>query len=302
MAEQRHPVNSPASDETAEIKSEIERTRVEMSDTLGELQDRLRPDHLLQQARDGVTNAATGKVKTMMHSAGETASMVASRTRDAGSYVADYATTHPVRVAVAVGALTWWMLRGRDRSMGWDGTMDTRWDDDEAMSGEMRGSGIRERVGEYASSARETVGEYASSAREAVGGYAETARSSAQRAATRVRGAARNAGSGVDQFARENPFAAGAVALAIGAAIGLSAPRTEWEDSTMGETRDRAWEKATAAATNLKDTVVQKASVAAENLVGESIANAAKGTPAKGTTGTTTGSTTSSTTDPMGRA
>lgn len=267
MAEQRHPVNPPASDETAEIKSEIERTRVEMSETLGELQDRLRPDHLLQQARDGVATAATGKVKTMMHSAGETASRMASRTRDAGHYLADYAAAHPVRIAVTVGALTWWMLRGRNHPTSWDGAVDTQWDDEEAITGDFEsGRPLRDRVGEYASSARD-----------AVGSYAESARSSAQRAAVRAGGAARNAGGSVDQFTRDNPFVAGAIALAIGAAIGLAAPRTDWEDRAMGETRDRAWDKAATVANNLKDSVVDKASLAAENLIGESIATAAKG-------------------------
>ncbi len=299
MAEQRNPLERPTADETAEIKGEIARTRVEMSETLGELQDRLRPDHLLQQARDGVTNAATGKVKTMMHSAGETASMVAGRTRDAGNYIADYATTHPLHVAVAVGTLTWWMLRGRDRSTTWAGAVDTRWDDDEAIAG-AESRGLRDRVGEYASSARETVGEYATSARETVGGYAASARTGARRASASVRGAARSASSSVDQFAHSNPMAAGGIALAIGAAIGLAAPRTQWENTTMGETRDRAWEKASTAATNLKDTVVEKASVAAENLVGESIMNAAKGK----TTTTASSPTASPVTprDPLGRA
>ena len=42
MAQERNPVNTTS--ETDEIKSEIERTRSEMSETLGEIQDRLRPD------------------------------------------------------------------------------------------------------------------------------------------------------------------------------------------------------------------------------------------------------------------
>ena len=56
-------MNVPGTSETAEIKSEIERTRVEMSETLGEIQERLRPDHLIQQAKDTVADAASGKVR-----------------------------------------------------------------------------------------------------------------------------------------------------------------------------------------------------------------------------------------------
>ena len=104
-----------SSNETAEIKSEIERTRVEMSETLGEIQERLRPDHLIQQAKDTVADAASGKVRNIMHSAGETATMVADQTKYAGRTMADYVRTHPVQMAVVAGGITWWLLRGRDR-------------------------------------------------------------------------------------------------------------------------------------------------------------------------------------------
>ena len=80
-------------------------------------------------------------------------------------------------------------------------------------------------------------------------------------------------------FVHDNPMAAGAVALAVGVAIGLSVPRTEIEDGTMGETRDRAWQKASEIAQNLKDNVSQKMATAAENIVGESMKNAATTTP-----------------------
>lgn len=288
MAQERNPVNGPR--ETDEIKHEIERTRSEMSETLGEIQDRLRPDHLLQQARDGVTQAAKGKVRNIMSSAGDTAGMVAARAKGAGNYLADYAMEHPIRIAVTVGALTWWMLRGRDRSYDWQGAVDTNWDDAEAVgySGDNRSlrdrageyvSSARETVGEYASSARDTVGSYASSAREAVGDYASSARDSARSAAIRARSAASNAAGSANDWANANPMAAGAIALAIGAAIGASVPRTDFEDGTIGETRDRAWERASQVAQNLKENVTQKVSTAAENLVGESLKNAATTPP-----------------------
>jgi ElaB/YqjD/DUF883 family membrane-anchored ribosome-binding protein len=282
--------------ETEQIRSEIERTRIEMSETIGEIQDRLRPDHLLEQARENVTQAAAEKVRTIMHSAGETASTVVTRARDAGGYVADYATAHPIRVAVTVGALTWWMLRGRNRSYVWDGTAETQWDgvDDMAYSD---GRPLRGTVGEYAASARETVGDYAQSARETVGAYAasakeaaadmasqareaageyaQSAKSAAQRASTRVRGAASSATTTTDQWVRDNPLAAGAIALAVGAAIGMSVPRTKIENSTMGSARDRAMENASRLAQNVTDKVAAEV----ETLVSDSLANPARTTP-----------------------
>ena len=297
--------------DTSAIKREIARTRAEMSETRGEIQDRLRPDHLLEQARENVTQAAAGKVRTIMRSAGETASTVATRARDAGDYLTGSATAHPIQVAVTVGALTWWMLRGRDRSYVWDGAADTQWDDAEDMVysdgrslrstvGEYAAS-ARDTVGEYAASARETVGEYAQSARETVGAYAagardaaadvaghardaageyaQSARSAARRASTRVVSAASSATTTADEWVHQNPLAAGAIALAVGAAIGLSIPRTEIEDNAMGPARDRAVEKASRLAKNLTENVTDKVATAAENLVSDSIVNAPPATP-----------------------
>ena len=301
MAQDVNPLADGA--ETRAIKRDIERTRVEMKETLGEIQDRLRPDHLLEQARENVTQAAAGKVRTIMHSAGETASTVAMRARDAGEYMADYATAHPIRIAVAAGALTWFMLRGRNRSYVWDGAADTQWDDADDMAYGADGRSLKDTVGEYAASARDTVGEYAQSAKEAVGSYAasardaaadaacqareaageyaQSARQAARRTSRRVRSAASSATSNADQWIHDNPLAAGAIALAVGAAIAMAVPRSEIEDNTMGSARDHAMEKASRLAKNLKDNMTDKVATAAENLVGDSIATAATTPPAE---------------------
>jgi ElaB/YqjD/DUF883 family membrane-anchored ribosome-binding protein len=278
------------------LKREIHQTRVEMSHTIGEIQDRLRPDHLLQEAKHSVKEAAAGKARSIMNSAGETAATVAYKARGAGEYLADYANQHPIRIAVTIGALTWFMLRGRNRPTDWYGAEDTSWqgDGDSAFAYDDGNQPLRAKVGDYASSARETVGQYASSAKETVGQYAssaketvgqyassaketageyaESARLAALRASERARTAASSATSSVDQFARENPLAAGAIALAVGAAIGLSMPRTEIEDRAMGETRDQAWQRASRVARDLTDNVAQRVQAVAEDVVGESLA------------------------------
>ena len=301
MAQERNEITQ-GSNETAEIKSEIERTRVEMSETLGEIQERLRPDHLIQQAKDTVTEAASGKVRNIMHSAGETATMVADQTKYASRSVADYVRNHPVQVALLAGGVTWWLLRGRDVSDDWEGASEG-WQDGPGYS---EGYSIDEerpltaRVGEYASAARETVGEYASSARETVGEYAASASETARRAQRRVRNAAstatvrtrqglRQASTSVDDWVHEYPLAAGAIAVAIGAAIGLSAPSTEWEDRALGETRDQALERARTAARDIQETVSQKVQDVADEVI--EVANAANTTAASTTVSpSTTGS------------
>ena len=283
--------------ETDEIQREIERTRVEMSETIGEIHERLRPDHLLQQAKDGVREAATGKVKNIMNSAGDTAYIAAQRARATGNHLAWYAKEHPIRIAVTLGVIAWWMLRGRS-TPAYLGASDTSWDQDEygstepglrdkvgAMASTARetvgeyASTAKQAVGEYASSARETVGEYATSARDTVNEYAASAASTAKVASERVRSAAGTATTATNDWVQENPLAAGALAVAVGAAIGLACPATDYEDRAMGETRDQALVKARNVANNIKTNVGDKVAAYAEDVVGQSLKNAAAEPP-----------------------
>ena len=277
MAEARNPLDPTGADDIDAIRGEIERTRTEISETIGEIQDRLRPDHLLEEATSTVKEAAAVKARDIMSAAGETAATVAYRARGMSEHLADYAMTHPVRIGVAVGTLAWLLLRNRERRYDWEGVSETSWDDEAHLSYSSAGPSLRSRVGELASTARETVGQYASTARETVGEYAGSARTSAIRASARVRDAAGSATLSVDTLVRENPLAAGAIALAVGAAIAMTLPRTEFEDRAMGETRDRAWARASRVARDLTDRVAERAQSAAESVVGESIAASRSG-------------------------
>jgi ElaB/YqjD/DUF883 family membrane-anchored ribosome-binding protein len=291
--------NEMSSNETAEIKNDIERTRVEMSETLGEIQERLRPDHLIQQAKDTVTDAATGKVRNIMHSAGETATVVADQTRYASRSVADYVRMHPVQMALIAGGITWWLLRSRGTSDDWEGASEG-WQDGQGYD---EGFSAGYSVNETDRPLTAKVGEYASSARESVGEYASTAASGVRTAGRRVVGAAgtaarstgdgiRRAGTTMNDWTHEYPLAAGAIAVAVGAAVGLSAPATEWENRTMGEKRDLAMERARIAARDLKQNVTQKVQNVADTVI--DTANAVSA--AASNTGTTSSTTSNSTT------
>ena len=238
----------------AAIKREIERTRVEMSETIGEIQERLRPDHLLQQAKDGVREAATGKVKNIMNSAGETAYARPSGRADPATTSRGTRRNIPIRIAVTArrdrlvdaarpqqrfGA----MVRRVRHVVG------SRRRYRAARSRRARcvsaayASSAKQAVGEYASSARETVGEYASTARETVNEYAASAASSARMASrSRPRAPPGTATTTLDDCVHDNPLAAGAFALAVGAAIGLAVPRDRVRGSRDGrDPRSRRW-------------------------------------------------------------
>jgi ElaB/YqjD/DUF883 family membrane-anchored ribosome-binding protein len=284
------------SDETAEIKSEIARTRVEMSETLGEIQERLRPEHLIQQAKDTVTDAATGKVRNIMHSAGETATIVADQTRYASRSVADYVRMHPVQMALIAGGITWWLLRNRTTSDDWMGASEG-WQDgqgyDEGFSAGYSTSEtsrpLTEKVGEVASNAGAAVSEYASSAASGVRNAGRRVATATTNAASSARYGISRAGMTADEWVHEYPLAAGAIAVALGAAIGMSAPATEWENRTMGEKRDLAMERARAAARDLKQTASEKLQNVADTVV--ETANAVSAAATAPTTTSTTSST-----------
>jgi gas vesicle protein len=265
----REPLAQGKADETAEIKSEIERTRVEMSETLGEIQERLRPDHLIQQAKDTVADAATGKVRNIMNSAGETATMMADQTKYAGRGVADYVRMHPVQIALLAGGLTWWLLRNRGMSDDYEGASEG-WQDGQGYDAGYSYNEDRPltaKVGEFASTARESVGEYATTAASTARNAGQRVRSAAGDASLRARQTLQRTTTSVNDWTTEYPLAAGAIAVALGAAVGLSAPATEVENRYMGEKRDQAVERARAAAEELRQNVTQKAKNVAETVV-----------------------------------
>jgi hypothetical protein len=55
-------LSAPTSDE---IRSQIEQTRAEMSDTIDAIQSRLSPTRVLADARDSVTEATVGRMKRL---------------------------------------------------------------------------------------------------------------------------------------------------------------------------------------------------------------------------------------------
>jgi hypothetical protein len=54
---------------TDELRTQIEATRTEMGDTIGAIQDRLRPGRLMADVKDVVKEATVGRVKSLTHKA-----------------------------------------------------------------------------------------------------------------------------------------------------------------------------------------------------------------------------------------
>jgi ElaB/YqjD/DUF883 family membrane-anchored ribosome-binding protein len=171
-------------EEKARIRSEIERTREDMSETINEIQHRLSPRHIASQAKESVKEATVGRVKQAARSVSDSASNLAESTRGAAVQV-----THSVRQnpwpAVLLGAGTAWLLidRARQRNRAGRATDVVDYEHDDGTIG-------------YYEKVRSSAAAY---------GYDE------------IEETARRRG-----FLKRNAFAAGAVAAAVGVAVGLA--------------------------------------------------------------------------------
>lgn len=216
---------------TQEIREEIAQTRIEMSETIEAIEDRLRPSNLVAQAGETVRNAATEKVKDMAH----TAERAADRVMETS--FAQTVRANPVPVAmIGVGA-AWLLMKGRfDESSRWRSREYDRSRDANAYESGRSGDWGRE-------AAASVVG---------TTGYADYG--SAPAAAPEFAGERRpyyrdvRRSVNVERVLRDNPLLVGAAAALVGVAIGMSLPASETENRLMGEARDTVVDRAREAA------------------------------------------------------
>lgn len=101
-----------------------------------------------------------------------------------------------------------------------------------------------ENVGQIAHRVGDGAEHLAQGTREVASHLATDASRAGQRAYRGVESGMVRADQGFEDAMDSNPLAVGAVALAVGAAIGLALPHTEREDDWTGEVRDRLFEQA----------------------------------------------------------
>jgi hypothetical protein len=216
---------------TREIRAEIDRTREDMSETVNEIQERLRPSNLASNAAETVKQAARGKAREI-----------------ANSEPVEYASENRIPVAmVGIGIIgaTWLVFAGRDgRSSsryyrrrdvytsgeGWRATesstgydpSDTYWRARAAARG----------------TAAETAAETSYEENDAA--WRESTGADWHRYSRRRYSSGRNGGSStyLRRMWDQNPLVVGAASLVAGALVGLSVPETERENQLMGDARD----------------------------------------------------------------
>jgi len=116
-------------------------------------------------------------------------------------------------------------------------------------------------IGQAAGQAGDTMGRVAGQVGETASTLATQAQESAGQLAQQAQYRARRVEDQLGRTMRDNPLALGAVALALGTAVGLALPQTERENQLLGEARDTLVEKAQGLA---QETIEKVQAVAGE--------------------------------------
>ena len=199
--------------ETAEIRAEIEETRLEMGGTLNELGDRLDPGNLVDQAKENVREATIGRVE-------ETA-------KGMSDMVVETIKSNPIPAAIAgAGLAMLWANRKGSNGNGHTiaGRYSSTYPATSFADQGQQGQGIGEKVGEAASTVGDTVSGAAGQVGQTVGQVGQN-----------VGQTAGQLGGQLDRFMRSSPLAMGAIAIGAGAVLGGLIPETPQEHKVLGD-------------------------------------------------------------------
>jgi hypothetical protein len=206
------------------LVEDIAGTRNEMTETVEEIGDRLDPKRVVAAAGENVREATIGKVEDVATTASDVVNNAGQTAQDVGTGVMDRIRRNPVPAAMVGIGVTWLAMSSRN-SKTWD-TADEHTYGSTYRSG-FAGGSTTDRMGHAAG---EAVGEVQDKA----GQLAEQV----QTKASQVPDVARKVQDGATRVAHDNPLAVGAIALAVGTAIGMALPSTRPERDVLGQARD----------------------------------------------------------------
>jgi len=265
-------------EETEQIKAQIEETRSQLGSTIDAIQEKLSLANVSEQVSEQVTNviesasnsayeATIGKAVGFMKNLGDDIS---------GSRVMRTVSSNPfplVLIGIGAGLLAYQnfgrsnrrSIRGLGKYQGGQygtGYAGGRSLADRSGTGttgdqESMASRAYSGVSDTASSAVSSVTGAAGTAYESVSGAVGNVYSGAGDAVNRAYRSAGELGSKAQEqyeyYIEENPLAVGAVAAALGAAVGFAIPSSRYEGQLLGETRQKVMGRAQDAATQLID-------------------------------------------------
>ncbi len=265
-------------DDPGVIRHQIKETRVQMGQTIEQIQERLSPERLKEQAKETIREATIGKVEEMTNKAER--EMKSWRRR-----ITHTVKENPVPAALIGIGIGWLMISDSDnddygseyshssnvnryqtpyydpsrRSIRSGSGEGRSWVGEKAQEIREGASSAAESAKEYTSSVAESVQESASDVleqaerrvtemgdqvRETAVDTQERVRETAVELEARAKQSMRRTKQTFIETMEENPLAVGAAALAIGALVGASLPSTRYENRLMGEKRDEVLDEA----------------------------------------------------------
>lgn len=247
--------------ETERIKADIEDTRAELGQTLNEIQERLSPEHVMDQVKDTVREATIGKVERIMQRASETISNVTEpameamgrageKLKETGSSVGNVIRQNPIPFAL-IGLGAGLLVVSRVRNADGRTTRSYRQQSDREMEYGMATPRYPGMGRQYNAANKGAFRQAKQTANELMHGTTERVANLTHEA----KEGALQAGRTVERLMKENPLAAGVVAAAVGAAVGLVLPSTQIEKEYMGEASEKVVDKAQQVARDAMDKV-----------------------------------------------
>ncbi len=230
-----------------EIRDEIAQTRENISDTLGQIQDRLKPSTIVAEASERVKSVTTEKVKQMANTAEYAADRVVH------NRFMDTVRENPWPVAMIGLGAAWLWMNGRSDgrrsstrryAYGGDDYRRDEYDVDDGWGTRTAPTRVVYSLGDEEGIEDGQVPDDRRSASDYLGEMR-----------SRTRRTTRRAQNSVNRVLRDNPLALGAAATIVGVAIGMSLPETEVENEWMGEARDTVVERAREVAGNAAERV-----------------------------------------------
>jgi hypothetical protein len=270
MAEEGNDVTQ--AEETDQIKEQIEETRSQMGDTIDAIQDKLSFSNVSEQISEHVTNAVDAAKEAVYDATIGKAAMLMKEIGDGMSknVVLKKIKQDPLPfILIGAGA---GLLAYRIYAQGSEPNPKYRYVN--GRSGDSEGltkrASLAERSGEKVTDTAGKLTDTAGAAYEKVSGVVSSAYTGAGEAAGKafdtIGGLGTAASDKYQTQIQENPLAVGAVALALGAAVGLAIPSTQYEGQLLGETRQKLIDKAENAAADLIDRTKDAVSSAAETV------------------------------------
>ncbi len=250
--------------EAGHIKGQIEETRKEMGETIDAIQDRLSFANISGQVTDHVNHAVeTAKGAVYDATIGKAADMMKNLSSELGNTsIVKQAKENPlpfILIGAGAGLLAYQSFAGKGNGKSKRHEFTRAGDSRASLTGS-----AADKVGDLAHTAGDKLNEVTGSVTAAAGSAYDKVTGAVDQAYAGVGAAAGRAYEKVgelkstavnqyDHYMDENPLAVGAVALALGAAVGMAIPATQYEGQLMGDARQGLMEKAQTTASHLLD-------------------------------------------------